>query len=129
MNAFDTRYFLFILFDWFISINLISNLLFPFNKEKTIFFKAYFLFKVPMEVSHGRSFLDCSVSGNHISQITIMHAYQTCIKRIVRFANSLQVGLNEVEYCSTVCFRKIGQLCSYSNLLSKFHLNIFLIDK
>jgi len=47
-------------------------------------------YQVPMEVSHGRSFLDCSVSGNHISQITIMHAYQTCIKRIVRFANSLQ---------------------------------------
>jgi len=47
-------------------------------------------YQVPMEVSHGRSFLDCAVSGNHISQMTIMHAYQTCIKRIVRFANSLQ---------------------------------------
>jgi len=47
-------------------------------------------YQVPMELSHGRSFLDCSVSGNHISQTTIMHAYQTCIKRIVRFANSLQ---------------------------------------
>jgi len=47
-------------------------------------------YQVPMEVSHGRSFLDCSVSGSHISQMTIMHAYQTCIKRIVRFANSLQ---------------------------------------
>jgi len=47
-------------------------------------------FQVPMDVSHGRSFLDCAVSGSHISQMTIMHAYQTCIKRIVRFANSLQ---------------------------------------
>eukprot|EP00092_Neocalanus_flemingeri_P000134 GFUD01000140.1.p1 GENE.GFUD01000140.1~~GFUD01000140.1.p1 ORF type:complete len:729 (-),score=108.39 GFUD01000140.1:177-2363(-) len=47
-------------------------------------------YQVPMEVSHGRSFLDCSVSGNPLSQMTIMHAYQTCIKRIVRFANSLQ---------------------------------------
>merc|ERR1719312_1906737 len=47
-------------------------------------------FQVPMDVSHGRSFLECAVSGSHISQMTIMHAYQTCIKRIVRFANSLQ---------------------------------------
>jgi hypothetical protein len=47
-------------------------------------------FQVPMDVPHGRSFLDCAVSGSHISQMTIMHAYQTCIKRIVRFANSLQ---------------------------------------
>lgn len=47
-------------------------------------------YQVPMETSHGRSFLDCAVSGSHISQMTIMHAYQTCIKRIVRFANSLQ---------------------------------------
>jgi len=46
--------------------------------------------QVPMELSHGRSFLDCSLSGNFISQMTIMHAYQTCIKRVVRFANSLQ---------------------------------------
>jgi len=47
-------------------------------------------FQVPMDVTHGRSFLDCAISGSHISQMTIMHAYQTCIKRIVRFANSLQ---------------------------------------
>jgi len=46
--------------------------------------------QVPMGVGHGRSFLDCAVSGSPISQTTIMHAYQTCIKRIVRFANSLQ---------------------------------------
>ena len=41
LTAIDERVryqvFFFILFDWFISINLISNLLFPFNKEKTIF--------------------------------------------------------------------------------------------
>lgn len=46
--------------------------------------------QVPMGVAHGRSFLDCAISGSAISQTTIMHAYQTCIKRIVRFANSLQ---------------------------------------
>ena len=46
-----------------------------------------------MEVSHGKSFLECAVTGSPISQMTIMHAYQTCIKRIVRFANSLQVSL------------------------------------
>ena len=44
-----------------------------------------------MGVTHGKSFLDCAVSGSPLSQMTIMHAYQTCIKRIVRFANSLQV--------------------------------------
>ena len=44
-----------------------------------------------MDVSHGKSFLDCAISGSPISQMTIMHAYQTCIKRVVRFANSLQV--------------------------------------
>jgi len=47
-------------------------------------------FQVPMEVSHGNSFLECAISGSPISQMTIVHAYQTCIKRIVRFANSLQ---------------------------------------
>ena len=47
--------------------------------------------QVPMDVSHGKSFLDCAISGSPISQMTIMHAYQTCIKRVVRFANSLQV--------------------------------------
>merc|ERR1719244_1898215 len=47
-------------------------------------------FQVPMEVVQVRTFLDCAVSGSHISQMAIMHAYQTCIKRIVRFANSLQ---------------------------------------
>jgi len=47
-------------------------------------------FQVPMEVSHGKSFLECAVTGSPLSQMTIMHAYQTCIKRIVRFANSLQ---------------------------------------
>ena len=46
-----------------------------------------------MELSHGNSFLECAISGSPISQMTIMHAYQTCIKRIVRFANSLQVRL------------------------------------
>ena len=45
-----------------------------------------------MDVTHGKSFLDCAISGSPISQMTIMHAYQTCIKRIVRFANSLQVS-------------------------------------
>merc|ERR1719225_1621852 len=46
--------------------------------------------QVPMGVTHGKSFLDCAVSGSPLSQMTIRHAYQTCIKRIVRFANSLQ---------------------------------------
>jgi len=46
--------------------------------------------QVPMEVNHGKFFLECAVSGSPISQMTIMHAYQTCIKRVVRFANSLQ---------------------------------------
>ncbi|XP_023341500.1 uncharacterized protein LOC111711390 [Eurytemora carolleeae] len=43
-----------------------------------------------MEIEHGRAFLECALTGKKISQSTIMHAYQTCIKRIVRFANSLQ---------------------------------------
>jgi len=47
-------------------------------------------FQVPMDVTHVKCFLDCAISGSPISQMTIMHAYQTCIKRIVRFANSLQ---------------------------------------
>ena len=53
--------------------------------------------KVPMEQSHGNSFLECAISGSPISQMTIMHAYQTCIKRIVRFANSLQVSELDVR--------------------------------
>ena len=50
-----------------------------------------------MGAAHGRSFLDCAITGSPISQNTIMHAYQTCIKRIVRFANSLQVYLRCLE--------------------------------
>jgi len=46
--------------------------------------------QVPMDVDHGRAFLECALLANPVSQSTIMHAYQTCIKRIVRFANSLQ---------------------------------------
>merc|ERR1719347_1939138 len=46
--------------------------------------------QVPMEASQVRSFFNCALNGSPISQTTIMHAYQTCIKRIVRFANSLQ---------------------------------------
>ena len=44
-----------------------------------------------MDVVHGKSLLECAITGSPISQMAIMHAYQTCIKRIVRFANSLQV--------------------------------------
>lgn len=44
-----------------------------------------------MDPAHVRSFLNTAVFGTFITKITIMHAYQTCIKRIVRFANSLQV--------------------------------------
>ena len=47
--------------------------------------------QVPMDPTHVRSFLNTAVFGTFITKITIMHAYQTCIKRIVRFANSLQV--------------------------------------
>ena len=47
--------------------------------------------QVPMDPAHVRSFLNTAVFGTFITKITIMHAYQTCIKRIVRFANSLQV--------------------------------------
>jgi len=46
--------------------------------------------QVPMDPAHVRSFLNTAVFGTFITKITIMHAYQTCIKRIVRFANSLQ---------------------------------------
>merc|ERR1740131_494980 len=46
--------------------------------------------QVPMEASQVEIFLECALTGSPISQTTIMHAYQTCIKRIVRFANSLQ---------------------------------------
>jgi len=46
--------------------------------------------QVPMDPTHVRSFLNTAVFGTFITKITIMHAYQTCIKRIVRFANSLQ---------------------------------------
>ena len=52
---------------------------------------AYTLLQVPMDLEHVRSFMNISLSGTFISKMTIMHAYQTCIKRIVRFANSLQV--------------------------------------
>ena len=43
--------------------------------------------------------------SSKISQMTIMHAYQTCIKRIVRFANSLQVRFSRnihifTRYCT-----------------------------
>ena len=48
--------------------------------------------QVPMDVVHGKSLMECAITGSPISQMTIMHAYQTCIKRIVRFANSLQVS-------------------------------------
>lgn len=47
-------------------------------------------FQVPMDLEHVQSFMNISLSGTFISKMTIMHAYQTCIKRIVRFANSLQ---------------------------------------
>jgi len=47
-------------------------------------------YQVPMDLEHIRCFLNTSVHGSPITQLTIMHAYQTCIKRIVRFANSLQ---------------------------------------
>jgi len=47
-------------------------------------------YQVPMDQDHVKSFLNTAVSGSPISQMTIMHAYQACIKRIVRFANSLQ---------------------------------------
>jgi len=43
-----------------------------------------------MDLAHVRSFLNTAVFGIFITKTTIMHAYQTCIKRIVRFANSLQ---------------------------------------
>ena len=58
-----------------------------------------------MEIEHGRAFLECALTGKKISQSTIMHAYQTCIKRIVRFANSLQVGtlgVNKIVQCLVV---------------------------
>ena len=58
--------------------------------------------QVPMDPTHVRSFLNTAVFGTFITKITIMHAYQTCIKRIVRFANSLQVcnrkGRNLLEF-------------------------------
>ena len=47
--------------------------------------------QVPIDPAHVRSFLNTAVFGTFVTKITIMHAYQTCIKRIVRFANSLQV--------------------------------------
>merc|ERR1719158_1079489 len=47
-------------------------------------------YQVPMEASQVEIFLEGALTGSPISQTTIMHAYQTCIKRIVRFANSLQ---------------------------------------
>jgi len=46
--------------------------------------------QVPIDPAHVRSFLNTAVFGTFVTKITIMHAYQTCIKRIVRFANSLQ---------------------------------------
>jgi len=73
----------------------------PFSDPNNIFPETLFLeqlaaidervrFQVPMEQEHGRAFLDCALSQRKISQTTIMHAYQICIKRIVRFSNSLQ---------------------------------------
>jgi len=46
--------------------------------------------QVPMDQDYVRSFLNTSLTGSPISQVTIMYAFQTGIRRIVRFANSLQ---------------------------------------